>query len=63
MALAELTAAEGEGLSVGSDVFDGSNVDPVRLRNAHIARMMLINNCRGTTLRIVQHSEAPRDAW
>ena len=29
----ELTAAEGDGLSVGADVFDSSNVDPVRLRN------------------------------
>ena len=28
---AGLTATEGEGLSVGADVFDGSNVDPVRL--------------------------------
>ena len=34
---AELTAAEGEGLSVGADVFDGSNVGPVRLQNAHVA--------------------------
>ena len=31
----ELTAAEGDGLSVGADVFDSSNVDPVRLRNTH----------------------------
>ena len=36
---AELTAAEGEGLSVEADIFYGSNVDPVRLRNAHIAWM------------------------
>ena len=28
---AELTEAEAEGLSVGVDVFDGSNVDPMRL--------------------------------
>ena len=34
---AELTAVEGEGLSVGADVFDRSNVDPVKLRNAHEA--------------------------
>ena len=27
----ELTAAEGDGLSVGADVFDSSKVDPVRL--------------------------------
>ena len=33
---AELTAAEGEGLSIGADVSDGSNVDPVRSRNAHV---------------------------
>ena len=39
---AELTAAEGEGLSVGADVFDGNSVDPVRLRNAHEAWMTLI---------------------
>ena len=43
---AELTAAEGEELSVGADVFEGSNVDPVRLRNAHVAWMMSINNCK-----------------
>ena len=34
---AELTAAEGEGLSDGADVFDGSSVDLVRLRNSHVA--------------------------
>ena len=33
----ELTAAGGDGLSVGADVFDSSNVDPVRLRNAYAA--------------------------
>ena len=27
----ELTAAEGDGLSAGADVFDSSNVDPLRL--------------------------------
>ena len=41
----ELTAAERQGLSVGADVFDASNVDPVRLRNARVACMTLINNC------------------
>ena len=60
---AELTAAEGEELNVGADVFDPSNVDPVRLRNAHAAWMTLINNCRGMALDIVQCSEAPNDAW
>ena len=29
----ELIAAEGDGLSVGADVFDSSNVDPIILRN------------------------------
>ena len=33
----ELTAAERDGLSVEADVFDSSNADPVRLRNAHVA--------------------------
>ena len=55
---AELTAAEGEGLSFGP-----SNVDSGRLRNAHIAWMTLINSCRGMTLEIVQRSEAPNGAW
>ena len=41
----ELTAAKGDGLSVGVDVFDSSNVDPVRLQNAHVAWMILINSC------------------
>ena len=42
----ELTAAKGDGLSVGADVFDNnSDVDPVRLRNAHVAWMTLINSC------------------
>ena len=59
----ELTAAEGDGLSVGTDVFDGSNVDPVRLRNAHVAWMTLINSCSRMTLKIVQRSNAPNDAW
>ena len=42
----ELTAAEREELSVGAGVFYGSNVDPVRLRNAHEAWLALINSCR-----------------
>ena len=60
---AELTVAEGEGLSVGADLFDGSNVDPARLRNARVAWMTLINNCRGMSLGILQRSETPNDAW
>ena len=61
---AELTAGEGEGLSVGADVFDGSKVDRVRLRNAHVASMTFINNyCKGMTFEIVQRSEAPKDTW
>ena len=59
----ELTAAEGDGLSVGADIFDSSNVDPVRLRNAHVAWMTLINSCSGKALEIVQRSDAPNDAW
>ena len=54
----ELTSAEGDGLSVGADVFDSSSVDPVRLRNVHVAWMTLINSCRGMALEIVQHSNA-----
>ena len=59
----ELTAAEGDGLSVGADVFNSSNVDPVRLRNAHVAWMALINSCSGMALEIVQRSNAPNDGW
>ena len=59
----ELTAAEGDGLSVGADVFDSSNVNPVRLRNAHAAWMTLINSCGEMALEIVQRSNAPNDAW
>ena len=43
----ELTADEGEGLSVGSDVFDGNGVASVILRNANVAWMTRINSCRG----------------
>ena len=59
----ELTAAERDRLSVGADAFDSSNVDHVRLRNAHVAWMTLINSCRGMALEIVQRSNAPNDAW
>ena len=59
----KLTAAVGDGLSVGADVFDSSNVDPVRLRNAHAAWMILINSCSGMALEIVQRSDAPNEAW
>ena len=33
----ELTAAVGDGLSVGADIFDSSDIDRVRLRNAQVA--------------------------
>ena len=59
----ELTAAVGEGLNVGADVFDSSNVDPVRLRNAHAAWMILINSCSGMALEIVERCQAPNEAW
>ena len=59
----ELTAVEGGGLSVGADVFDSSNLDPVRLRNGHVARMILMNSCSGIALEIVQRSNAPNNAW
>ena len=59
----ELTAAVGDGLSVGADVFDSSNVDPVRLRTAHAAWMILINSCSEMALEIVQRSDAPNEAW
>ena len=50
-------------MSVGADVFDSSNVDPVRLRNAHVAWMTLNNSCSGMSLEIVQRSDAPNDGW
>ena len=59
----ELTAAAGDVLSVGADVFGSSNVDPVRLRNAHVACMTLINSCSEMAPEIVQRSDAPNDAW
>ena len=46
----ELTAAEGERLSVGANVFYRSNVDPVRLRNAYVASITFINSCTGMIL-------------
>ena len=60
---AELTAAEGDGLSVGDDVFDSSDVDPVRWRNPHVAWMTLINSYSGMALEIVQRSNSPNDEW
>ena len=60
----ELTAADGDGLIVGADFLDSSNVDPVRLRNAHVAWMTLINSCcSGMAMGIVQRSNALNDAW
>ena len=59
---AELTAAEGEGLSVGADVLDGSNLDPVRLENVQVACMTLINNYRKMTTKTVQRREVPNNA-
>ena len=38
-------------------------MDPVRLRNAHVVWMTLINSCSGMALEIVQRSNAPNDAW
>ena len=59
----ELTAVDGGGLSVGANVFDSRNVNPVRMQNAHVAWMTLINSCSGIALEIVQRSNAPNDAW
>ena len=42
---------------------DSSNVDLVRLRNAHVAWMTLINSCSEMSFEIVQCSNAPNDAW
>ena len=58
----EMTTAEGDGLSFRADVFDSSNVDPVRLRNAYVAWMTLLNSCSGMALEIVQRSNALNDA-
>ena len=52
-----------EGLSVEADVFEGSNVDPVTLRNAYVACMVLINSGKGMVLEIVQRSEISIGAW
>ena len=60
---AELTAAKGKGLSVGTDVFDESNVDTVRLRNTRVTWIMIINKGRRMALEIIQRSKAPNDAW
>ena len=57
-----MTEANREGLSVGADVFDQSDVDLGRLRNALTAWMTLIDNCRGVTLESVERSKAPNDA-
>ena len=59
---AELTAAEGTGVSAGAGVFYGSNEGLVRLRNPHVAWMTPIISCRGMALEIAQRSEAPNDA-
>ena len=58
----EVTAAEEEELHIGADVFDGSDVNPVGLRNAHVAWMTFINKCRRMTLEIVQRSEVSNNA-
>ena len=59
----ELTAIEGDVLSVKADIFDSSNVDSVRLRNAYVAWMTLISRYSGMALEIVQRSNPPNDAW
>ena len=58
----KLTAVEGSGLSIGANIFDSNNVDPVRLRNAHVAWMTLINSCSGLALEVVQRSNATNGA-
>ena len=52
---AEVIAAEGQRLSVGADVFYGSNVDPVRLRNAHVAWMVFIKNWHLKSCNVTKH--------
>ena len=59
---AEVTAAEEQGLRVGADLSYENNVDSVRLRNAHVTRVTLINKCRGMALEIAEHSEVRNDA-
>ena len=60
---AEMTSAEEEGLSVVTDFFERSNVDPVRLRITHAAWMTPIQNSRGMPFETVQRSQAPNNAW
>ena len=55
----DLTADEGNILSVGADVFDKSNVDPVRLQNAQGAWMALITAAEKLQLK---SCKAPNDA-
>ena len=59
---AEVIAVEGEGMSVGADVFDGSNVGLVRLRNAQRRMDGAHVQLQKMPLEFVQRSDAPNDA-
>ena len=54
---AKLTTAEREGLSVGADVFYGSNVDAMILRDAQVVWMTVITSWRGIAIKTVQRGE------
>ena len=53
---AELTAAEDQGLNVGTDEFDDSDENPMRVKIAQEAWISLIIMSKGTVLALVQSS-------
>ena len=58
----ELTTHEGRDITVGTEEFDASGVDPVRLRQARQAWTSLITICKGTARDLVKSAESPGGA-
>ena len=58
-----LTTPAAQGVKVGAENFDGSQVHSETLRKAKQGWVSLITNCKGVAFEIVQGADSPSQAW
>ena len=58
-----LTTPAAQGVKVGVDNFEGSQVNLETLRKAKQVWVLLVANCMGVAFEIVQGAHSPSQAW